>query len=101
MSKLCMIKRENRRIKLTKKYFVKRKNLRIIMGDINASISAKELAQKKLQELPRDSIECRLRNRCWKTGRANGVYRIVGLCRNMFRYHAMRGDIPGIRKASW
>ena len=47
MSKLCMIKREERRIKLTKKYFVKRKNLRIIMGDINASISAKELAQKK------------------------------------------------------
>lgn len=101
MSKLCMINRENRRIELTKKFFVKRKNLRKIICDINASISAKELAQKKLQELPRDSATCRLRNRCWKTGRAKGFYRIVGMCRNMFRYHAMRGDIPGIRKASW
>jgi small subunit ribosomal protein S14 len=96
-----MKNREKRRLKLTKKYFVKRNKLRKIMGDINASISAKELAQKKLQEMPRDSAKCRLRNRCWKTGRSNGVYRIVGMCRNMFRYHAMRGDIPGLRKASW
>lgn len=101
MSKLCMIIREKRRSTLTKKHFVKRKDLRKIMADINASMSAKELAQKKLQELPRDSAKCRLRNRCWKTGRGNGVYRIVGMCRNMFRYHAMRGDIPGLRKASW
>lgn len=101
MSKLCMMKREKRRLKLTKKYLVKRKSLRKVMGDINASMSAKELAQKKLQEMPRDSAKCRLRNRCWKTGRAKGVYSKVGMCRNMFRYHAMRGDIPGIRKASW
>ncbi len=101
MSKLCMKKREERRVKLTKKYFLRRKDLRNVMCDINASMSAKELAQKKFQEMPRDSGMCRLRNRCWKTGRANGVYRMVGMCRNMFRYHAMRGDIPGIRKASW
>ncbi|HIH2763480.1 MAG TPA: uS14 family ribosomal protein [Candidatus Azoamicus sp.] len=51
-----------------------------------------------MQKLPKDSSKCRLRNRCWKTGRGNGVYRSIGLCRNMFRYHAMRGDIPGIEK---
>ena len=101
MSKLCMQTREERRVKLTKKFFLKRKGLRKIINDVNASMEAKELAKKKIQNLPRDSVKCRLRNRCWKTGRGNGVYRFVGLCRNMFRYHAMRGDIPGIRKASW
>lgn len=101
MSKLCMKIRESRRLKLTKKFFLKRKGLRKVISDINASMEAKELAQEKMQKLPRDSVKCRLRNRCWKTGRARGVYKFVGLCRNMFRYHAMRGDIPGIRKASW
>ncbi len=101
MSKLCMKKREERRIKLTKKFSLKRKGLRKIINDVNASMEAKELAQKKIQKLPRDSTKCRLRNRCWKTGRGNGVYKFVGLCRNMFRLHAMCGDIPGIRKASW
>lgn len=101
MAKLCMKLREERRRKLTKKFFLKRKSLRKIINDVNASMDAKELAQKKIQKMPRDSAKCRLRNRCWKTGRGNGVYSFVGLCRNMFRYHAMRGDIPGIRKASW
>lgn len=101
MAKLCMYTREKKRIKLVKKYFQKRKALRQIINDINASIDAKEIAQKKIQKLPRDSSTCRLRNRCWKTGRARGVYSFVGLCRNMFRHHAMFGDIPGIRKASW
>jgi len=96
-----MITRESRRLKLTEKFLLKRESLRKIISDINASLEAKELAQKKIQKLPRDSVKCRLRNRCWKTGRGNGVYKFVGLCRNMFRYHAMRGDIPGIRKSSW
>ncbi len=101
MARICMYKREKKRIKLVKKYFLKRKSLRKIINDINASIEAKEIAQKKIQKLPRDSSVCRLRNRCWKTGRARGVYSFVGLCRNMFRHHAMFGDIPGLRKASW
>jgi small subunit ribosomal protein S14 len=101
MAKLCMKIREIRRKNLVKKFLVKRDTLRKIICDINASIESKELAQKKIQELPRDSNKCRLRNRCWKTGRGNGVYRFVGLCRNMFRYHAMRGDVPGLRKSSW
>lgn len=101
MARISLIKRENKRLKLTKKFFLKRKSLRKIINDLNSSMRAKELAQKKIQKLPRDSSKSRLRNRCWKTGRSRGVYRFVGLCRNMFRYHAMRGDIPGIRKASW
>ncbi len=101
MSKDCIMKREKRRQKLVKKFFSKRKDLRKIINDVSTSIKEKESAQKVIQKLPKDSAKCRLRNRCWKTGRGNGVYRSVGLCRNMFRYHAMRGDIPGIRKASW
>ncbi|MDP2763076.1 MAG: 30S ribosomal protein S14 [Enterobacteriaceae bacterium] len=101
MSKLCMKTREKRRVKLSKKYFSKRKHLRKIINDHSISIEEKEIAQKTIQKFPKDSALCRLRNRCWKTGRGNGVYRIVGMCRNMFRHHAMFGDIPGIRKASW
>ncbi len=101
MSKICMKKRENRRVKLTKKFFLQRKKLRGIINNVYASMKVKELAQEKMQKLPRDSSRCRIRNRCWKTGRANGVYKFVGLCRNMFRFHAMRGDIPGMKKSSW
>jgi len=101
MSKNCMISREKKRQKLVKKFYKKRNNLRKIIKDMTTSIKEKELAQKMIQQLPKDSAQTRLRNRCWKTGRGNGVYRFVGLCRNMFRYHAMRGDIPGIKKASW
>lgn len=101
MSKLCMKLRESRRILLSKKYFNERKKLRKMINNPSVSLEEKQIYQKKMQKLPRDSSFVRLRNRCWKTGRANGFYRIVGLCRNMFRHHAMFGDIPGIRKASW
>lgn len=101
MSSLRMKKREKRRIFLEKKYRSKRKEFRNIIKGKDFSLLEKEEAQKKIQKLPRDSNLCRLRNRCWITGRGNGVYRIVGLCRNMFRHYAMNGDIPGIRKSSW
>lgn len=101
MSRLCMKTREKKRRFLFKKFFSRRANLRKIINDRDVSMEAKEIVQRKIQKLPRDSVVCRLRNRCWKTGRGNGVYRIVGLCRNAFRHHAMFGDIPGIRKASW
>lgn len=101
MSSLRMISRQTKRARLEKKYRKKRDDLRFIINDRNSLLEEKEVAQKLIQKLPKDSNKCRLRNRCFKTGRGNGVYRIVGLCRNMFRYHAMRGDIPGLRKASW
>ena len=72
-----------------------------IIKDPGASLKIKELAQKKIQTLPRDSNAVRINNRCKITGRSRGVYRFIGLCRNMFRYYAMNGDIPGIRKSSW
>ncbi len=101
MSKICMIKREKKRKLLSNKFFLIRKKLRKIINDPNISIREKELAQISFHKLPRDSALCRSRNRCWITGRGNGVYRIVGMCRNMFRHYAMNGYIPGIRKSSW
>ena len=101
MSKQCMQRREIRRTKLCKLLCKRRNELRIIIGDANATLAQKEVAQQAIQKMPRDSSAIRGRRRCWKTGRANGVYRIVGLCRNMFRKHAMEGDIPGLHKASW
>ena len=54
-----------------------------------------------MQTLPRDSAKVRTRNRCWKTGRGNGVYPDFGMCRHMVRLHAMQGDLPGLTKSSW
>lgn len=96
-----MIRRELRRTNLVKKYAARRDELRLIKNDPTVDLDDKLAANKALQLLPRDSTKCRTRRRCWKTGRAHGVYRAVGMCRNMFRIHAMQGDIPGIHKASW
>ena len=101
MSSNRMIVRQTRRKYLFLKYFDKRKNLRFIINNPDSTLEEKEKAQYIMQKLPKDSNKCRLRNRCSETGRGNGVYSKVGLCRNMFRFYAMRGDIPGIRKASW
>ena len=101
MSSLKMQKRQKHRMNLVIKYYKKRYDLRKMINGINVSLKDKEIAQMSMQKLPKDSNKCRLRNRCFDTGRGNGVYKRVGLCRNMFRYYAMRGDIPGIRKASW
>lgn len=101
MSKLCMKRRETRRTKLVKKFVAVREKLRLIINDPNVDLDEKFAANEALQKLPRDSAKCRARRRCWITGRSNGVYRAVGMCRNMFRIHAMQGDIPGIHKASW
>lgn len=101
MSSNRMIDRQAKRKILFSKYFEKRKELRSIIKDLKVTLEEKEKAQLLMQKLPKDSNKCRLRNRCTETGRGNGVYSKVGLCRNMFRFYAMRGDIPGIRKASW
>lgn len=101
MSSNRMIFRQSKRKYLVSKYFEKRKELRFVIKNNSSTLEEKEKAQSLMQKLPKDSNKCRLRNRCFETGRGNGVYRKVGLCRNMFRIYAMRGDIPGMRKASW
>lgn len=101
MAKKSMIARENKRIKKVKQFEAKRKALKVIILDPNSSFEDKESAQIKLQKLPRDSSPSRLRNRCNLTGRPHGYYRKFGLGRNKLRESTMRGDVPGLVKASW
>ncbi len=101
MAKKSMIARENKRIKAVQKYQAKRKSLKAIIRDPNASYEEKETAHLQLQKLPRDSSSSRLRNRCNITGRPHGYYRKFGLGRNKLREATMRGDVPGLVKASW
>jgi len=96
-----MIAREDKRTKLVGKFEAKRRSLKEIIRDPNASVEDKETAHIKLQKLPRDSSPSRGRNRCNLTGRPHGVYRKFGLSRNMLREATMRGDVPGLSKASW
>ena len=101
MAKLSMKMREKKRAQLIKKYAAKRAELRAVINDQTSDFDAKMDAQKQLQTMPRDSSAARIRNRCRITGRPHGVYRKFGLCRNKLREAAMRGDIPGLVKASW
>jgi len=101
MAKLSMKMRELKRAQLVKKYAAKRAELRAVINDQTSDFDAKMDAQKQLQTMPRDSSSARIRNRCRITGRPHGVYRKFGLCRNKLREAAMRGDIPGLVKASW
>lgn len=101
MAKTSMIAREDKRSKMVAKYAAKRAALKAILNDINAGDDEKWDAQVKLQKLPRDSSPVRQVKRCRITGRPHGVYRKFGLCRHKVREAAMRGDIPGLTKASW
>lgn len=101
MAKKSMIAREAKRNGIVKKYAAKRKALKTIIRNPNSSYEDKENAQVKLQKLPRDSSSSRLRNRCSLTGRPHGYYRKFGLGRNKLRESTMRGDVPGVVKASW
>ena len=101
MAKTSMIAGENKRAKLIAKYAVKRAELKAVIGSATASDEEKWDAQVKLQKLPRDASPTRQRNRCQVTGRPHGVFRKFGLCRNKLREHAMKGDVPGLTKASW
>lgn len=101
MAKKCMIRRQKRRTKLSKQFKDVRAALRKIMQDPEASWEEKEQAQKKLQQLPRDSAYCRTRHICRITGRSKGVYRKFKISRIKLRELAMFGFLPGIRKASW
>ena len=96
-----MIAREGKRKKLVQKYNDKRRSLKEIIRDPKTLFEDKETAQKLLQKLPRDSSVTRVRNRCNLTGRPHGYYRKFGLSRNKLREATMRGDVPGLVKASW
>lgn len=101
MAKKSMIARENKRSKLVDKYEVKRRALKETIRDPKTSVEDQEAALLKLQKLPRDSSPSRQRNRCNLTGRPHGFYRKFGLSRNKLREATMRGDVPGLSKASW
>jgi small subunit ribosomal protein S14 len=101
MAKKSMVAREDKRKKLVLKYDTKRKAIREIIRDPNATFEQKEVAHLQLQKLPRDSSASRIRNRCAITGRPHGYYRKFGLSRNKLREATMRGDVPGVVKASW
>lgn len=101
MAKSCMVNREIKRNRLVQKYAAKRAELKAAI--INPSLSEEErtAAVEKLNKMPRDASSVRVRNRCNITGRPHGYYRKFGLGRNKLREAAMRGDVPGLVKASW
>jgi len=101
MAKLSVMNREAKRVRLAKKYAAKRTELKEKLKDPNLSMEEREVVERKLQKLPRNSSPVRLRNRCRLTGRPKGYYRKFGLGRNKLREAAMRGDVPGLVKASW
>lgn len=101
MAKLSMVNREIKRAKTVDKFAAKRAELKAKVVDVSLSYDERMSAQKKLQTLPRDASPIRKQNRCRLTGRPHGFYRKFGLARNKLREAAMRGDIPGLVKASW
>ncbi|CAL4323988.1 30S ribosomal protein S14 [Buchnera aphidicola] len=101
MAKESMKARELKRIKLGKKFFEKRKALKKLISDLSVNQEERWKAVLKLQTLPRDSSLSRQRNRCLQTGRPHGFIRKFGLSRMKLRESAMRGEVPGLRKASW
>lgn len=101
MAKLSVINREKKRRKTVEKFKVKRKALLQIAQSASSADEDRDAARAKLQKLPRNASPSRLRNRCAMTGRPRGVYRKFGLGRNKLRELAMRGEVPGVVKASW
>ena len=101
MAKKSMIARDAKRAKLVAKYAQKRAELKEIIYNPESSEEQIWEAQMKLQKMPRDASATRIQRRCRITGRPHAVYRKFGLCRNKLREAAMRGDVPGLVKASW
>ncbi|MDE0349992.1 MAG: 30S ribosomal protein S14 [Gammaproteobacteria bacterium] len=101
MAKVSMREREKKREKTVARYAAKRQALKAIIADREASDDDRWDAQVRLQKLPRNASPVRLQRRCGQTGRPRGVYRKFGLGRNKLREAAMRGDVPGLLKASW
>ena len=101
MAKLSIIEREKKRETLVLKYAQKRQGIKQKLKNPGLEMDESMLLRKQLQKLPLNSAPNRLRNRCSLTGRPRGVYRKFGLGRSKLRKAAMRGDIPGLTKASW
>lgn len=101
MAKKSMVNRDVKRAKLIKRHAGKRADLKTVIANPDASYEDKMAAAAKLQKLPRDSSPSRLRTRCALTGRPRAVYVKFGLSRSKLREATMRGDVPGLRKASW
>ena len=101
MAKLSLINRDQKRRKLVKKFAKKREELDAILNNPKASEEVRFEARLKIQQLPRNANPTRLRNRCALTGRSRGYFRKFGLSRNKLREFAMRGEVPGVVKASW
>jgi small subunit ribosomal protein S14 len=101
MAKTSMIEREKRREALAKRYATKRTQLKETLRSPKSTDEEREEAARKLQAMPRDASPSRQRKRCSITGRPRGVYRKFGLGRSKLREATMRGDVPGLRKASW
>ena len=101
MAKTSMVEREKKRTKIVKKHAANQKKLKAIVLSPKNKNNEKMAAQTKLQKLPRDASPSRQRNRCALTGRSRGVYRKFALGRHKLREATMRGDVPGLRKASW
>lgn len=101
MAKKSMIAREHKRVKLSNKARVKRQELRDTVADMTVAYETKMKAVEQLNKRPRDESACRLQRRCQSCGRPRAVYRKFGLCRICLREATMRGDVPGLSKASW
>ncbi|ULQ47327.1 30S ribosomal protein S14 [Flagellatimonas centrodinii] len=101
MAKTNMIEREKKRAKLVAKLGKKREELRVLIANPETSMEDRLAAVVRLQKMPRDASYTRQRNRCKLTGRSRGVYAKFGLGRHKLREAAMRGEVPGLKKASW
>ena len=101
MAKLSAINKNNRRIKLTNRFYLKRKNLKKIIMDKKLPLEERFKAQQKLSKLPRNSSKTRVRNRCQITGRPHGVYRKLKISRIALRELGLEGKIPGMVNSSW
>ena len=101
MAKLSSINKNNKRIKMSKKFYNKRKKLKKIIMNKKLPLEERFVAQQKLSKLPRNSAQTRDRNRCQITGRPHGVYRKLKISRIALRQLGLEGKIPGMVKSSW
>ena len=101
MAKLAVVNRDKKRRKTVAKFAARRAELLATINDVKRSDEDRQEAREKLQQLPRNASPVRLRNRCKLTGRPRGVFRKFGLGRNKLRDLALKGEVPGIIKASW
>ena len=101
MAKMSSINKNNKRLKLSNKFYKKRKDLKKIIMNKNLTLKERFIAQQKLSKLPRNSAKIRVRNRCQITGRPHGVYRKLKISRIALRQLGLQGKIPGMVKSSW